>query len=75
MTGRFDKPDFYSACDASLYNKAVSKIDIEYKGNRIRAEIVKPRNGDGWIHFEQSGIRIRKATSKEIDSRKRWDPY
>lgn len=76
MPGKWNYRDWEEAAKASPSRKAVAKIDIEKPdGSKMKAEIVKPLHGDGWIHYENSGIKIRKATAREVDSRSRWDDY
>lgn len=67
---------FEEAARSSRFEKAVSPpVVIEHKGKKVRAELIKGLRGDGYWHWEGSGIRIRKATSQEIDRVSRWKPY
>jgi len=68
-------PDWEAACRHSRTGRAVAEIWIEHKGEWIRAEVVKPRFGDGTIHYYHSGLVIRKATSREIDCITTWKVY
>ena len=60
---------------ANKFQKAVRTDYIVHKGKRMRADLVKPRYGDGWWHWEGTGVPIRKATSGEIDGHTDWRPY
>lgn len=75
MPGTYGYKNWYDACMESRYRKAVANIDIEHKGKRVAAQVVKPLNGDGWIVYKDTGIRIRQASPKEIDSRTKWDDF
>lgn len=67
---------FEEAARASRFEKAVSAPRlIKHNGKQIRAEIVKPLQGDGYWHWEGTGIRIRQAKSSEIDHMTSWKPY
>jgi len=67
--------DWEEACRQSTEDKAVGQTVIEIRGRLIKAEIIKPRFGDGTINYYHSGLVIRKATTKEIDSVKKWKVY
>lgn len=60
------------ACNASKWGIAIGRLYVEHKGQRIEAEIRKRAGGNAWIQFKGSAIRIRKATSREVDSVRRW---
>lgn len=75
MPGKWKYKSFEEAANASSSKKAIAKIEIEHKGRRVRAELVKPLHRDGYIVYEGTGIAIRPATSSEVDSRPRWDDF
>ena len=67
--------DWEEACRYSREEKAVGQTVIDLRGKLIKAEIIKPRFGDGEITYYHSGLVIRKATTREIDSVKKWKVY
>ena len=68
--------DWEAAAKASPFGKAVGKdLIIEQKGSRMEAEVIKPLFGDALIVWKGTGIKIRSATTREIDSIKKWLPY
>lgn len=76
MPGRYEYSSFEEACHASKTNKAIGKIRITINNQPVSAEIVKPLTGDGWVVWEGCpGAKIRWATSREIDSIKKWDDF
>lgn len=75
MPGKWRYKDWQEAAEASPHKKAIAKITIEHKGRSVKAEVIKPLKGDAMINFEGSGIAIRQATSREVDTRPRWDDY
>lgn len=67
---------FEEAATASRFNKAVSVAEkIEHKGRMVYAEIIKPREGDGWWVWAGTGVKIRRALAREIDRVSQWKPY
>ncbi len=67
--------DWEEAAKGSKFGKAVGSITIEHKDKRMRADIVKPLNGDGTIYWEGVAIPIRRATSREVDSCRTWRAF
>lgn len=71
--------DFYSdweaACRANRFQKAVATTEIEHKGKMQKVDVIKPLHGDAVICWANTGVRIRMATTKEVDSLRRWRPY
>lgn len=67
---------FYDSWDeaarASKWDKAIGSLYIEHNGRRFEAEIVKTRHGEAEIFYKGCNIKIRKATSREVDSARRW---
>ena len=68
-------PDWEEACRHSRANRAVAEITVEVRGTLVRAEIVKPRYGDAVITYFHSGLVMRPATTREVDSIKSWKVY
>lgn len=75
MPGTYSHRNWHDACMASRFRKAVAKIEIEHNGQKVKAQVVKPLHGDGWLVYHETGVRIRKATTSEIDSRTKWDDF
>ena len=76
MPGKWKYDNFDDACRASPSNKAIGFIRIEHEGKRIDAELIKPIRGNGVIVYkDHPGIPIRPATSREVDSIRRWDDF
>ena len=71
--GIFD--NWNEAAQQSHKKKAVGQIVIDHRGRLRKVEIIKSLEGDGIIHYPASGVVIRKATSQEIDSCKKWKPW
>lgn len=62
------------AAEHSTTGRAVSEVKVTERGVVYRAEILKSKGRDGILNHRHSAIPIRKATTKEIDSAKRWRP-
>lgn len=67
--------DWEAAARMSKQKKAVGETVIDDRGHLRTVEIIKPLEGDATINYSKSGVVIRKATSREIDSCKRWKPF
>lgn len=68
--------NFYDACDESPFDKSCSSsFPADVGGKVVSVEIIKPRNGDGWLVYKGTGVRIRKATSREIEGATYWKRY
>jgi hypothetical protein len=68
--------DFEPACEESVFDKAVSNsFPVPLNGKTVSVEIIKPLHGDGYIQYKGTGIRIRKATAREIDGVTYWKRY
>jgi len=64
------------ACENSRYRRAVGRLGkIRHNGNDIPVEVVKYHGGDGFIVFSGTGVKVRRATTSEIDSVKVWRPW
>lgn len=67
---------FEESCSLSKEKKAVAgPLLLRHNGKMIRAELIKPMEGDGTWVYANTGIPIRKATKQEIDTRRTWRPF
>jgi hypothetical protein len=68
--------NFEDACGESPFDKSVSNsFPCEVDGKLKTVEIIKPRHGDGHLVYKGTGVRIRKATSREIEGVMYWKRY
>lgn len=72
------KPVFDNWEDAAKmckYGKAVGRFRAEVDGRIQPVDLVKPLGRDGVVCYEGTGVVIRRATTREIDSITRWWTY
>jgi len=68
--------DWEQAARNSKFEKAVGEQAIELpNGEAMRVEVVKPMHRDGFLVYPKSGVVIRQATPKEVDTAKLWRPF
>ncbi len=64
------------AAMVSRKRRAVAKFGyVEHNGKRIKADIWMEEGGDGWLVYSRTGRKIRRATTREIDVLKGWEPF
>lgn len=63
------------ACKHSKWNRAVGEGYITYKNARVHVEIIKPLYEDPYIVYYHTGIKIRKATTRETDRIRKWKSW
>jgi hypothetical protein len=66
---------FEDACRYGKYYKAVGEITVFHDGKERRMDIIKPLQGDGNLVYKGTTLVARKATTREVDSVRRWKPY
>ena len=62
------------AAAQSKVKRAVTTTYIFHEGRNMRCEIIKAEGKDGMLNFWHSAIPIRKATTREVDTARRWKP-
>lgn len=70
--------DWEEPARLSPYDKAVSMpFKIEYHGEIMSVEIIKPLSGDAWLVKAGTGFELsdRRPTTAEIDAVKHWHRY
>lgn len=67
--------DWEEAARHGKWRMAVGQLVIEHKGKPLAVEVIKPLTRDGFLVFKGTFVKIRQATTKEIDSVKRWKPW
>jgi hypothetical protein len=64
------------ACRESPMNKAVGDIMYNHKDGSMRnGQIVKPMYGQPILCYDNTLVKIRNATTREVDSVYQWMPY
>lgn len=68
--------DHSEACEDSRYKRAVGRYGkIRHNGKEISVEITKEYQGEPYMVYSGTNIKIRKATAREVDQIKAWRPW
>lgn len=58
------------------YERAVAQTTLRINGKDVKVDIIKPRHGEPWYVFRNTGLRINaKVDPGVVDSIRRWRPW
>lgn len=58
------------------YERAVAQTTLRINGVDVKVDIIKPRHGEPWYVFRDTGLKIdAKVRPSVIDSIRRWRPW